>query len=650
MKKFNGHRCERRNLTDLVLGTGPDGKPRPKPKAKKRPKKFTKEPAANKKVTGGPVSPMDSLLGVISNYGLPGYTRSGNMSVEDQALMQYINAAQGRLTEGMSPGDAANLGMDLMRQKMDQGLRATAQSLYGQERSMGMGQPSPNTTPAAIPNMNPGAISDPLAGIQEIDMEEENFPLDFTQSSLRRDRRQFDRAQKIADRQAAKAATTGGATPGQEPGKLAEMLGDDAKASAISAGGQALGELFTGLDKNASDPGAKYGVGEGFGAAISGATNPLAMAFGPVGMGVGAALGFGASVFKHKKEKDEFERLQEEARDERIANETAAAQSFSDQVLQTYSQEGVGGGLYAYYGGSVNRFYTGGPTEPPAVMPGMEQYESFQNLNPELAGAVANMPERNDRLTNFSDAELRRNEQMQADRVAADNLQKAKDVAGNVAQFHMDKPLDALGMDLAILGQVPVVGEVADLANAGISGTRALYNTAVGDTAKAQEQAVLASLSAASAIPFFGNVAGVSRVAKGADTLATGMNVGKAAHHVAHGAHDIERAVIAGKGVKAATYEGKEMGGPVDYETEKSEVILASPNDPPVAVGQGKYTQVSENLYRAKGPSHKHGGIPTRGATEPFVDNTGTYNNSPYVFSDAKEMRFDPSEILSMIA
>lgn len=658
MKKFNGHRCERRNLTDLVLGTGPDGKPRPKPKAKKRPKNFTKEPAANKKVTGGPVSPTDALLGVISNYGMPGYTRSGNMSVEDQSLMQYINAAQGRLTEGMSPGDVANAGRDVMRQQMDQGLRATAQSLYGQEQSMGMGQPSPNpspaampnTTPAATPNINPGAISDPFAGIQEIDMEEEDFPLDFTQSSLRRDRRQFDRAQKIGAREATKAATAGGATPGQVPSKLAEMLEDDAKASAISAGGQALGEFITGLDKNASDPGAKYGVGEGFGAAISGATNPLAMAFGPVGMGVGATLSLGASVFKHKKEKDEFERLQEEAREERVANEMAAAQSFSDQVLQTYSQEGVGGGLYAYYGGSVNRFYTGGPTEPPAVMPGMENLPSFQNLNPELAGAVANMPERNDRLTNFSDAELRRNEQMQAARVDADNLQKAKDVAGNIVQFHMDKPLDALGMDLAILGQAPVVGEAADLVNAGISGTRALYNTAVGDTSKAKEQAVLASLSAASAIPFFGNVAGVGRLAKGADTVATGVNIGKAAHHVAHGAHDIERAVIAGKGVKAATYEAKEMGGPVDYETEKSEVILASPNDPPVAVGQGKYTQVSENLYRAKGPSHKHGGIPTRGATEPFVDNTGTYNDSPYVFSDAKEMRFDPSEILSMIA
>lgn len=53
-KKFNGHRCERRNLTDLVLGTGPTGKKRAKPKAKKRSNNFTTEPAANKMVTGGP--------------------------------------------------------------------------------------------------------------------------------------------------------------------------------------------------------------------------------------------------------------------------------------------------------------------------------------------------------------------------------------------------------------------------------------------------------------------------------------------------------------------------------------------------------------------------------------------------------------------
>ena len=53
-KKFNGHRCERRNLTDLVLGTGPTGKKRSKPKAKKRSKNYTTEPAANRMDMGGP--------------------------------------------------------------------------------------------------------------------------------------------------------------------------------------------------------------------------------------------------------------------------------------------------------------------------------------------------------------------------------------------------------------------------------------------------------------------------------------------------------------------------------------------------------------------------------------------------------------------
>ena len=92
------------------------------------------------------------------------------------------------------------------------------------------------------------------------------------------------------------------------------------------------------------------------------------------------------------------------------------------------------------------------------------------------------------------------------------------------------------------------------------------------------------------------------------------------------------------------------QGGPVDYETEKSEVILASPNDPPIAMGQGKYNQKSSNLYQGKGPSHEMGGIPTKGATEPFKDSMGQEQDSPYVFSDAKEMRFDPSSILSMIS
>ena len=93
-------------------------------------------------------------------------------------------------------------------------------------------------------------------------------------------------------------------------------------------------------------------------------------------------------------------------------------------------------------------------------------------------------------------------------------------------------------------------------------------------------------------------------------------------------------------------------GGSVapDYETEKSEVILAGFGDKPVAMGQGKYNRMSQNIYRANGPSHEYGGIPTKGATMPFIDSVGNTHNSPYVFSDSKDMRFDATNILKMIS
>ena len=639
MKKFNGHRCERRNLTDLVLGTGPDGKPRPKPKAKKRPKNFTTEPAANKKFDGGPTSPVDSLLDVLGRQSMPGSSREGNMDVGTQALMQYVNAAQGRMTAPMTPRDRADANAFVMQQKMDQGLPATAQAMYGMEqKGYQTGGPVLFTGGFTAPGLDYNAPQAPL--------------------SL---------AELLAQ------ANAGQGAPGQVPGKLAELLGDDAKASAISAGGQAVGEFVTGLDKRASDPGAKYGVGEGAGALIKGATNPLAMALGPVGMGVGAALGLGASIFKHKKEKDEFELAQEEAREERIANEMAAAQSFSDQVLQTYSQEGVGGGLYARHGGPVDRFYTGGPTEPPAVMPGMEQYAQYANLNPELANAVANMPERNDRLTSYSDSQLSINEQNTALRQEDQSFQPVRD-AFNDPGVMMDTA--QLGLGVLQTSELPVISQVAGAANALGYGARGIYSGVKGDLPHAGMYAGLSGLSVAGMIPAAGAGADAAVVAKQLQALnaarpatapmaltlaneAVGVSRGaqalKTAHtaeHIAHPLATFDKGVNVGTGGNFKPSYGLaqyEQGGPVDYETEKSEVILASPNDPPVAVGQGKYKQVSNNLYRAKGPSHKHGGIPTRGATEPFVDNTGTYNDSPYVFSDAKEMRFDPSEILSMI-
>ena len=87
-----------------------------------------------------------------------------------------------------------------------------------------------------------------------------------------------------------------------------------------------------------------------------------------------------------------------------------------------------------------------------------------------------------------------------------------------------------------------------------------------------------------------------------------------------------------------------------DYETEKSEVILSSPYDRPIAMRGGSYKQLSNNLFKANGRSHANGGIPTKGATQQFVDNGGRKHQSPYVFSDSKDMRFDATNILKMIS
>ncbi len=93
MKKFNGHRCERRNLTDLVLGTGPDGTKRAQPKAKKRPKNYTKEPEVNKMNYGGP----------FENYNF------GNVQLEGTA-----GQMPGQVGQFLQQGNNANLVLPLI--------------------------------------------------------------------------------------------------------------------------------------------------------------------------------------------------------------------------------------------------------------------------------------------------------------------------------------------------------------------------------------------------------------------------------------------------------------------------------------------------------------------------------------------------------
>lgn len=536
MKKFNGHRCERRNLTDLVLGTGPDGKKRAQPKAKKRPKNYTDEPAVNKMYTGGP----------LENYNL------GNVQ--------------------------------------------------------------------------------------------------FTGSA------------------------------GQMPGQISQFLQEGNNANLVSAGGQAFGTMIA--NESAGDhPTDGYKFGEGAGDFIAGATNPLAMSLGPWGM---LAFGVGnvaKGIYEEKRDLKEYREQQQKDRDKRIALNAQAAQNFSNQAMSTYDQAGTGGSFYRH-GGHLMKYYYGGPgpttANPPAVMPGMEQYAQYANLNPALANAVSNVPVKNDRLTSYTDAELARYEANA--KAAADNAryEQYKDTAQLVAT-NPTVAMDAvqLGLGAVQTSEIPVFSQAAGVINTLGYGSRAAASYIGGDTLAGGMYTGLAGLSAAGTLPVAGTAADASVLAtqaanfskglKSASNIEAGLEVAntartattaskvihglEAAEHVVHPMASLDKAVNVGTGGQykpSYVMMGHRYGGRPQYETEKSEVILASPGDKPIAMGQGGYTKLSQNLYKGNGPSHEQGGIPTSGGTKQFIDNTGQAN-SPYVFSDDKAMRFDATNILSMI-
>lgn len=97
---------------------------------------------------------------------------------------------------------------------------------------------------------------------------------------------------------------------------------------------------------------------------------------------------------------------------------------------------------------------------------------------------------------------------------------------------------------------------------------------------------------------------------------------------------DAAKSLIGGFGARPKRQYG---GKTPEYETEGGEVILSDPMMKPVAIGQGKYTKMNNGgqLYKANGPSHNKGGIPTAGG------------DGGYVFSDA--LKFDPTSILKML-
>lgn len=879
-KKFNGHRCERRNLTDLLLGVGPDGKRRSTPNAQSRPKNYAVEPSRNKMKHGGYVPkfdpggpaadanpelgkpdglPLDFLtgpqLGMIrylvsqgaspqvamamasvthkeskgraipendysstSNDTIRGINSRfkrvfGDMSDEELDKLKadpiaFFNAAYGDIEGNTEPDDGYNFrGRGLIQLTGRANYAAASEALFGDDRLV----------------QNPDLMLDPdiagrTAGWFMLNANPKNNIgkyLDFDLGTTDLSDQQY---QQILDGSYATIASG------------ASLAASKANPTYLN---ENYGQYKVGMPK--MQKWTQSHIAEL-------PRIPLATFTGPTDaekqqmMEFQAKIDKGAETYDYYNSPDVIQNLSPRVAP---ASTTAVGMQAPQQFLSfdagqypttlpqqpTIYQRNLGGGT--------------GEDEPAQASYG--QPGSVSILPPTLRERVTGVnlappTPRVDRLTSYTDQEMQGFE----NRVLKDQSDAAiRNAVNNLKAYHKEKPLDAVGMDLAAVGQIPYIGEPFDLLNAALSTGRAGYEYLMGNPDSAAYHMSLAGLSGASAIPFVGNATGATRLAHGA-------------HSLAHGAHNVERGILAGKGIKAAKYESKynygggvrkmymgqptgeeevnvsgvdpevqrqilanqaaqklqdlqaerkkfdnrivdrsytvdpaitaqgsdtptapqlnfvqsgggalpsellsagagllstaladdnsigagalrsvssalpmasalgplgmlgvagfgaldaafqqkqeaqrpltelneqrlarreaepdridqfndqayanyaqygnvnpllyaRFGGPMgepDYETEGGEMIMASPDDPPVAMGQGQYKQESSNMYRIDGPSHEFGGVPTKGAMEPYVDAYGQQHDSPYVFSDAPEMEIDPTEILKIL-
>lgn len=673
-KKFNGHRCERRNLTDLVLGTGPTGKKRPKPKAKKRAKNYTQEPAANKMANGGPSSPVNALLGILGNQGMPGSTRSGNMPVDTQALMQYVNAAQGRITAGMSPGDAANSNAFVMQQQMDQGLPATAQALYGVEQKMYYGGPSgdspevmaPSSTAVAMPGMPQQALNQSMIPDVEYRVptkEHEQFNRDTRNKQITTELAAFRKRMENGE----------------------ESLEEDAL--------ELFPVLSTILGADDAMRAAKDLRENGF------IDNPAVyddildiVSAAPVGgwLGKGAKVKLARARYAGKG----LVNLGDVAKVGRQAHNTVKGIGFG--LDRTEDERGINN----RYGG-VPKAQFGLPTTGipglnlgQGMMGGLDgsggyQFPTGQQLIQNHLASTGQSPTNGYSLENYL-GETRGfpttgGLQDYDPGFASEAFQGIVDNIGGIPSAGGEDVTS--GLTALAMGQETMPGLMAKMNSK--QGMGNLVQTGVGALGSYFSSEAVDPRSLADSTRFykqdgFNATLGdaFSGAAKGMKLGPMGALAGAAANvmlgrdqrlqakdnyieneeesRIARG--EFNEALAADRAAMnygAFNEQGNftnpfgtmmRMGGSPDYETEKNEIILASPNDKPVAMTGRPYQQLSTNVYKGQGPSHEAGGIPTKGATAPFTDSSGASHDSPYVFSDDASMKLDPTEFLKMIS
>ena len=198
-----------------------------------------------------------------------------------------------------------------------------------------------------------------------------------------------------------------------------------------------------------------------------------------------------------------------------------------------------------------------------------------------------------------------------------------------------------------------IVGKAADTMTSGDDG----FGTFAGNALKGGAGALMMGIPGAAPIAAIAGIAGLvkqrrdRRLANEADNAAN-LQTGEAVRGALADYSQQVNSVMneRGAGYNTVANYGGAMNAP-QYETEGGEMMMASPQDPPMATNNGNYKQVASNMYQVQGPKHENGGVLTQGATESYIDPiTGQPVESPYVFSDATDMKIDASEFLKMIS
>ena len=584
MKKFNGHRCERRNLTDLVLGTGPDGKRRAQPKARKRPKNYTQEPAANKKYLGGGTG--DDPL---PESGIPTRLRNDPRVMAENMLglaagnmmTRFTNPNTGEYYKEYDPRIASYIDDELLggrfsAKQTDYNYRFLPEGMEDKPENYQYFEEGDPMMPAGAEKnylgkaWSAGTVSN-LATAYDPSFEGSMRHSDYINRAFQGEGNYSPtRATRRTDYQVGDILFQGrGDTKGKGYRAFRKMAEADESYQSHS-------DIITSIDVDEDGNKTYHVLGGNMGDTLydrSFTEKDLAKRY--TGRMTNTGLGMQSAAYQMENNPLFFQSFpaQETVGMMQMTNGGAVGSSITQDIIDKIQAEASGAGMTA--------------TELLNAIKSGNAGAAKLNLLGTGLGAVGNL------ITTMGEGDDARPD--------------------DAYSF-----TDGLGSVLSGAGQGAMFGPPGMIVGAALGLGKSIFqhHKEKNEFIQAQEEA---------------------------KEERTEMNESRASDF-----SDQVLSTYNQEGMVGGSYYTH--GGPVDYETEKNEVILAGPNDPPIAIGQGTYKQKSTNLYEGKGPSHAMGGIPTKGATEPFVDQMGQQQDSPYVFSDAKEMRFDATSILSMIS